>query len=163
MFARNIQVRPAEVTARIVVQVSMHVGVEPRDTQGMEWNVREDRPIKHPSGLDLLKPPGIHAGMKHIMIPHEEALVATQERHDAIQGLLMHGHVAEVIDVILRLHDRIPSVDHGLIHLLDRAELRSEEVMVFLGIGPPELEDIRVTEVSVRCEPDVHHYVMSNS
>src|SRR3990167_9947331 len=95
---------------------------EASKTEGMHWNMRKQDIIQHPHCTDFLKPHRqVILNLEDIMVAKDEALVAIQPPHQLEVGLF-HGHISEVIRMITWLHNRVPLLNHQLIHFIRRGE-----------------------------------------
>jgi hypothetical protein len=81
------------------------------------------------------------------MIPDDQPLPAVQEAEDPLRvaGLGAIREVAQMPDVVVGRDDRVPAVDHLVIHPLDREER-----------AVAQLDDAAVPEVRIGREPRRH-------
>lgn len=147
------------------VMMKMPVYVRPMPPQrlDMDWDMCKQQPINHPRGVHLLELLIVPASRECVVVPQDDPLVSVQSRHDPSDPttcvLSPHGHVAQVVAVILWTHNFVPILDQRLIHLLVRVEGTCwRPIRQYEG-----LPDVGVVEVRIRRDPDsVCHCCMSN-
>lgn len=88
----------------------------------MDRDVGKKKPVfrEHPPDVDFLKVLLEELVLSVIMIPEDQPLLAIQVGKNIFDDLppATHIDISEMVDLVLRSHDRIPPVDHVLIHMV---------------------------------------------
>ena len=89
-----------------------------------------------------------------VMVSEKEALPSIEAMHQLAEWLIIaEGYVAEMVDVIIVLDAIIPSLNHRLMHFLQRAEFMADSLAGVVS----ELEHIRVEEMRIAYKVFVMH------
>lgn len=78
-----------------------------------------------------------------VVIPLDKDLSAMKPSQDH-EILFVHSDVAQVIDRIRGLHDRVPTLDHVAVHLMDRGEGTNRRPVIVL-----ETKNSRMAEMGI--------------
>lgn len=95
----------------------------------------------------------VEIDMHPIVVTKHEIDPSIQTRSDLGEMLLPEADITEMVNDIMRLHDRIPALNHHLIHMLHALKSRAQQAS--FGVG--KLQDIGVPKVMVGYEPAIVH------
>ena len=123
--------------------MTVNIHPEPAQALWVDRYVREDHPVQNSDPVNLIEVFQVLFRREDVMVPPDQPQMSVESGHST-DVTLLHGNVAEVVDVILRPDDRVPPLDHVLVHLLDRRELPQRRPVL-----PFEREDVRVPEVGI--------------
>ena len=140
----------------VVVQMAVDILPFQLHAIGVDRDVRQNQIIllEHPNAVDFLES-GLQQllGRKDVVIPVDEPFKAIQAL-DTVQTALVHRHVAQMVDMVLGRHHRVPIVNNRLIVLLGRQpELATDQLAVVIS----ELDDIGVGEVGIAYYENLSH------
>jgi len=109
----------------LMMRMSMHIGAKAAKALRMDRDVREEDMIMDLTGFDLLKPREVVFDGIEIMIAKQEAFVPIQAIKDAVfdgMNAPVHGDIPQVVDVVVGFDDRVPTINHRLVHIIHRSK-----------------------------------------
>src|SRR6266446_2927099 len=122
---------------------------EPAELRGMHGDMRQDRALERLRALDTGKVLQVIRAGVHIMVAHDQLLVAIQLSSNS-EIPLAEAEVAQVPDRILLANDAIPAAYKLGVVFLDRGEWTK-------GLRAGEGDDASVTEVGIANEENFAH------
>ena len=89
-----------------------------------------------------------------IVVAQDQTLLAFQTSEDR---RVTERDVPEMVDLVAGLHDRVPAVDHQLVHFLNG----TEGTDLVAGVVK-EVKEILVSKMSIGREPDIRHLLVAS-
>ena len=137
----------------IRVDMTVNVDDEPTDTVVVNGDVREQHMVDNAAGVNFFEPLQVVFGRSHVMVTPNQSFVPIQPIKDCFRQLLVHCQIAEMVDLILRAHHRIPVLNQHLVHVVYIFEFTQRRAVLTL-----EREDVGVVEMRIGDDEDVRHY-----
>lgn len=114
MLHTNAQVAPIRNVIR--VEVTMHICLETLcNAIRVQWDVRENHIIQYTHTINLIEVSEEIACTEDIMIAADKTLLTIQSAEN-VKVLSSNDDITEMIDLIVRSNDFIPTLNHLLVH-----------------------------------------------